>query len=406
MWSNLTSVGGVTDAVTLPEDGTVSLDVPEGINLSAYINGAKAPMHHLHVKAGDNICFKLDSHSGLPAAIDVEYNGTKSSLSIWPEERRISSLRILPGEQSFSEENIMTPAETVNLFAGMGNQNQTGGAMGAGLGAGILGGVLGGALLGNNGVLGGRNGEVASTNLNIENAVAASERLTNARFDAQGQRDIEASIERTAAALGVEIVKGQGEINTQNALNAAALGVQIAKTSGDTQTQIALQTAALGVQSEKTAAANALAVAMGLQTALQANAQHAFNASQQLAAVNYGVTSAIKADGDQTRALITTQYQDTLNRQLVTAQNEIIELRGDQRLERRTRETEVNVTQVVNQNQAQAQQQQQFQVTANLLQQLLTQGQIANATNQQLIIGNTGYASGGNQTANPVNVRA
>lgn len=120
----------------------------------------------------------------------------------------------------------------------------------------------------------------------------------------------------------------------------------------------------------------------------------------------YQVTSAVRDDGDKTRALITAQNEANLQRMLTVAENALLE----QRAVNRSREVEVNVTQSVNQNQnqlqTQAQQQQQFLITNNLLNQLLSQAQIAQATNQSLIIGNSGDVRGGPQTANPTNVRA
>jgi len=250
----------------------------------------------------------------------------------------------------------------------------TGAAIGGGLGAGLLGGVLGGALLGGNGLFGNR-GTADGVNMNSNERVASLERLVTARFDAESQREIQAAVERTAgatqlavgvgnAALGVEIAKGQGEANTQAALNAAALGVQVQKVGGDLATQVALNTAAVATAVERTGTASALAFK---DTALQ------------IAGAQYAVSQAIQVDGDKTRALIIANNDAALNRMLATAQNEIIELKGDRNSQRHSRETELTITQNVNQNQAQAQQQQQFQVLntiASGLQALINQNQI------------------------------
>lgn len=325
-----------------------------------------------------------------------------------------------------------------NFFANPGAG--TGAAIGGGLGAGVLGGLLGGMLLNNGGLVGNRgvvgDGVVTPTLLaaelnrvqdNQNASIAASERLTQTRFDAEAQREIQAAIERTAAAtqlanavqsaaLGVEMAKGQGDTNTQvalttgnlgtqNALNAAAIQTQAAKQAGDLSTQIALNTANVATAVERTGTASALAFK---DSALLAQANTTL-LSNQLAATQYTLATAVKSDGDLTRALIIAQNDATLNRLLVTAQNEIIELRGDREGNRRSRETEINVNQTVTQVQAQAQAQQQQQ------QQLLVLNNIANclaglqnavATNSNLIIGNTGAVATGAQTANPVNVRA
>lgn len=309
------------------------------------------------------------------------------------------------------------------LTSGLGGMTGTGaGAAGV---AGFGGALLGSVLTGNGGLFGNRDGGVTAANINTDNAIAASERLTNARFDALGQRDIEAAVERTAAAtqlavavgqaaLGVEIAKGQGEINTQvalttgnlgtqNALNAAALGVQVQKTSGDTQTQMATQTAALGVQAEKTAAANALAVAMGLQVAEQANAQHAFNASQQLAQTQYTLATAIKADGDLTRGLIIAQNDAELNRRLVIQANEITELRNEGRRNADSAETRIQISNVnmAVAAQAQSMQQQQQQAQFQINGQLLSAVQALVSQNQTIHQGivNLGTMTGNSQTA-------
>lgn len=335
--------------------------------------------------------------------------------------------------------------------------NPTGSSAAGAFGGGAVGAILGNAL-NNGGLFGNRNGVVpvdgvvtptmltAALNQvqdNTNAATAASERLNMARFDAESQREIQAAVERTAAAtqlavavgdsaLGVEIAKTTGdlgvlvskttgELNTQGALNAAALGVQIAKTTGDLNTFIATTTAALGVQSEKTAAANALAVAMGLKDALITNnagfsnaqltaMQNANIAASQLAQTKYDIVNAIKEDGNETRELIAANESAELNRRLVIAANEIIELRGDRNFDRRSRETEINVTQNVNQQQVQLQQQQQQQQQLTLLSQIahglgnLTQ--IAHATNNNIVAGNTGAVVTGPQTANPTNIRA
>lgn len=283
------------------------------------------------------------------------------------------------------------------------------------IGGGVLGGVLGSALLGNNGLLN-RNGNDNCGPVARTSDIAATERLLQGRFDAEAQRDIIKAVENTAAAtqlaqlaqanaLGVLSAKGFGEANTQialtagatqtqGALNAAAIQTQSAKQAGDLSTQIALNTAAVATAVERTGTANAIAFK---------------DAAIQTQASTSQVLQSINADGEKTRELITRNYQDTLNRQLSDANNIIAELRNEGHSRRIGRETEVNVTQTVNQNQAQLQAQQQQQQQAIINERLccaLAALQQATATNQQLIIGNTGAVLGGPQTANPTNVRA
>lgn len=98
----------------------------------------------------------------------------------------------------------------------------------------------------------------------------------------------------------------------------------------------------------------------------------------------------------KTRALIVSQYEATLNRQLSDANATVIELRSNERLNERARGIEINTTNNINQVQQQAQQQQQFQGLANLVANLANDLQYIRASNQAINIGGT-------QTATPVN---
>ena len=405
MWTLEDAVNNSTNKVTIPTDGIITISKPDSVRVNAYVNDAMDPTHQVAVKAGDTVYFKLTNYKRGETPIGFIYNDVNDVIMLpGKSDAQVSKLRASEGETT--KEYDMTPQDTINLFANP-NQGGTGGAMGAGLGAGLLGGVLGGALLNNNGggLLGGNNGGGAASTLVVENAIAASTALSNARFDAQAQAAINASVERTNAAtllaiatgnaaLGVEIAKGQGEVNTQNALNAAALGVQIQKTSGDVSTLIATQTAALGVQNEKTAAANALANAMGQRDIVGLIAAEAAQNARQISDLQYALSTQITADGNQTRSLITTNNDLELNRRLVTAQNEIIELRGDNRSAERSRGIEITTTNNINQMQQQQQQQQQYDRLSGYIASL---AQNIQATNQAINVGS------GTQTANPLN---
>lgn len=87
----------------------------------------------------------------------------------------------------------------------------------------------------------------------------------------------------------------------------------------------------------------------------------------------YAIATAIRDDGDRTRALLISQNETALNRQLAVAENALAE----QRSAFRSRDVEINVSQNVNQNQVQQQQQAQLQQLSNALAIL--------ATNQQHI---------------------
>ena len=402
MWTIEDTVQNTTNKVVVPQDGTITISKPDTARVNAYVNDAVDATQQVNVKAGDTVYFKLTNYKKSETPIGFEYGGNTTVIMLPGKEMPESMSKVIAVDseplaiisETTTEEDDMTPQDTINLFANP-NQAGTGGAMGAGLGAGLLGGVIGGALLNNNGgLLGGNNNGGAASTLVLENAIQAQAALTNARFDAQAQAAILAAVNSTAATLGVEIAKGQGEVNTQNALNAAALGVQIAKGQGETNTQVAMTTAALGVQSEKTAAANALAQAMAARDIVSLIAAEAAQNARQVSDLQYALSTQITADGNQTRSLITTNNDMELNRRLVVAQNEITELRGDNRLNERTRGIEITTTNNINQMQQQQQQQQQYDRLAGYIASL---SQNIQATNQAINVGS------GTQTANPLN---
>ena len=386
--SHSTKMGGVTEAITLPSDGIVSLSKPEGTEVYAYVNGSEVPTHHIHASAGDSIYFKVVGHTEIPASLEVQHNGETRLLAIQPWELDSSY------NQSYEMENEMTPAETINLFANPGMGNNSGGAMGAGLGAGVLGGVLGGALLGNNkgGLFGNNGGDpVIGPNLVTHDSLATqlgtvTETLNNTTI-LQTLGDIKASIPYNEAQVQLALSQTQASLTSQ--INQAYINTnsELGQISRDITN----------------AASNILAGQVSTREAVNAN-----GAANLTATLNskFELASTVRDDGDKTRALIESINSANLSRQLSVAESALLE----QRAIGRSRDVEVNVTQNVAQNQAQAQQQfqqqQQFLTTNNLLQAILSQAQIAQATNQSLVIGNTGYASAGAQTANPVNVRA
>jgi hypothetical protein len=123
--------------------------------------------------------------------------------------------------------------------------------------------------------------------------------------------------------------------------------------------------------------------------------------SQQLNQVNTNMLTgfnnterAIVADGTTTRALIVQQYEANLQRELATAQNEIIELRGDRRLQEASAGITLTNTNNINQMQQQTQQQQQYGQLANMIWGL---GQSIRSTNEAINVGS------GTLTANPSN---
>jgi hypothetical protein len=108
----------------------------------------------------------------------------------------------------------------------------------------------------------------------------------------------------------------------------------------------------------------------------------------------YELSKDISADGEKTRALITSQYELNLQRQLSDANAAIIELRSREFSGSAARGVEITTTNNINQMQQQQQQQAQYGQLANLIWSL---GQNIRSDNAAINVGS------GTQTANPSN---
>lgn len=246
---------------------------------------------------------------------------------------------------TFSED-VVSPG-----FGGMG--------MGFGGGGGLLGGLLIGALLGNNnGLFGNRN------NNNCDNCV------TNETINQQTLGDIKAAIPYNEAQVQLALAGVQSALSGQANTNTQFLS------QGQTSIQLAQQ-----------------AIQASLARDIAAVDTNVDRQSQ-------AIQTAIHNDGEATRALITSNRIADLEQQLTVAQLRESEQRSI------NREIVNTNTITIGMNQQQAQQQQQLQALQwqlNLLNGGV--GQIARATNSQVIVGSAG-ATGGNQAANPTNVSA
>jgi hypothetical protein len=293
-------------------------------------------------------------------------------------------------------------------LAGRGN-----GGWGAGGGGAAVGGVIGfvlGALLnsgGNGGIFGGGNRNDGTGNL-----VTTTE--LNTALNAQTANSNTNAILQQLAAIAVAIPENEGKVQLALAQSQIALSNQAAQG----QLQAANNTYLLTnnvADARHQINDNIHAIALNDANqfaAVNSNIANVNTIAQQLAAGlglqaannTSAILTAIRNDGDQTRALVTAFNDATLNRIITTQANEIIELRS----ERTVRGNGVEVSQVVNQvsaqNQAQAQAQAQFQLLSGISAQLAGIHQIANATNQNIIAGNTGAVTTAAQTASPTNV--
>jgi hypothetical protein len=252
---------------------------------------------------------------------------------------------------------IMTPGMIMGMGGGGG-----GDGLGFGSGGGLIGGLILGSLLrqgGNGGLFGGGNDGAAGAVLR-----APPEQATANMALMQSIGAVDKAVAVSTAAM--EASQANQTIGLNAGLNSIAQGLS------------------LRIDNVKDIAnANAVALMQG-QAAIQQNIMEN----------RYELSKDISSDGEKTRALITSQYEINLQRQLSDANAAIIELRGDNRLSERTRGIEVNTTTTVNQMQQQQQQQAQYGQLANLIWSL---GQNIQNGNAAINVGS------GTQTSTPTN---
>lgn len=219
--------------------------------------------------------------------------------------------------------------------------------------------------------------------------------------DGAGVVALQSSIDTNAILQGIGDIKAAVPL-AEAQVQLALAGAQADITSQSLQQTIALQNQGFTAQLDN----------------LQgfANTKDAVDSLSTQVAVGQGVTNTnierlgwslsreISTDGEKTRALIGSIDRDNLNRIITTQAAELAELRNEGNRDRDRLGIEISM--INNQNQNQMQFQQQAQVLGTLSHALLEVGQIARATNQNLIVGNTGATTTGAQTANPVNVKA
>lgn len=283
-----------------------------------------------------------------------------------------------------------------------------------GLGGGLVGGLLLGSLLrggnllnggyggyGMDGYRGNYNGGYCSPDGIVTPSLLASS-FGNATDTAmnttvlQTLGDIKASVPLAEGQVQLALAGAQADINANVNNSTQSINANIAT---------GLQTAIQGQAGINKNISEAIASSLASQGAIKetilttgaANLQATTQAKFELAQI-------VKDDGEKTRSLITANQIAELNRIAQERQDEIIELRNMQARERDRHGIEISM--VNNQNQNQLQLQAQAQVLGALSNRMFDIDQLARATNQQLIIGNTGVATGGPQTSNPTNVRA
>ena len=243
---------------------------------------------------------------------------------------------------------------------GMMMAGNGGDGLGFGSGGGLIGGLILGSLLrqGNGGLFGGNGGDGAA------GAVLRS------------------PPEQVAANMS--LMQSIGQVDKAVAVSTAAMEASQANQSIGLTNQFNSVAGSLATRVDSTKeAVNANSVALMQQlNTVNTNLLNGFNQTQ----------SFINNDGDKTRALITQQYEATLNRQLSDANAAIIALQNRAAIDSATNGINVTNTNNINQMQQQSQQQAQYGHLANLIYGL---GQ--NITNGAINVGS------GTLTANPTN---
>lgn len=375
MWDSLNKVGGVTNKVVVPSDGIITLKVPTGIDLAAYINDEESPPHHFHVNAGDSVYFMLKGAKKLPASVSIEYDGKPYTLEVM-------DVGIVKSDLTKGA-NMADMMDGVNLFTG--GSGGGAGTMGAGLGAGLLGGVLGGALLGNRrgGLLGGDDGYVGgagphhATTSDVQNTVNDAAIMTQLA-------DIKAAVPLAEGQVQLALAGAQmaltSTINdgTSSIIAANGSGVSTIMSNLNMQTQLNTK----GFSDAQLQLAN---TGFALMDATKQN--------------RFDITSAINNDGDKTRALIQSIDKSNDSRLITTLANEVSELRGDRRMDAARESITItnnnNATAIAQQQQAQQQAQQLLVLNAQL-QALVQQNQ---HIQQGVLNIGSGTVKGTNQTS-------
>jgi hypothetical protein len=252
---------------------------------------------------------------------------------------------------------IMTPG----MIMGMGGNGGGDGLFGGGGGGGLIGGLILGSLLrqgGRGGLFGNEDGGGA--------VVAGG--VTN-----QGLADM-------------SLMQAIGQVDKAVAVSTAAMEASQANQTIGLTNQFNSTTGSLAGRIE------------GVKDVVNSNAVVLM---QQLNAVNTQILTtandtqtAVYNDGDKTRALITSQYELNLQRQLSDANAAIIELRSREFSGSAARGVEVTTTNNINQMQQQQQQQAQYGQLANLIWSL---GQSIQNNNAAINVGS------GTQTSTPTN---
>jgi hypothetical protein len=301
-----------------------------------------------------------DTTTGVPistAAAEEAMEALKKQASFAEDYYRKLASQVKENLKDKDMAEVMTPG----MIMGMGGNGGGDGLFGGGGGGGLIGGLILGSLLrqgGRGGLFGGEDGGGAVLAGGVTNQGLADMSLMNAI----------------------------GQVDKAVAVSTAAMEASQANQTIGITNQFNSVTGSLANRIE------------GVKDSVNANAVVLM---QQLNAVNTQILTtandtqtAVYNDGDKTRALITSQYELNLQRQLADANAAIIELRGREHTGTIGRGVEVTTTNNINQMQQQQQQQAQYGQLANLIWSL---GQSIQNNNAAINVGS------GTQTSTPTN---
>jgi len=360
MWNIQDADNNITNTVIIPRAGMIAISSPPTARVSTYVNNSMVPTQEVAVNEGDAVFFRLTNYRPDETPITLNYEDSSSVIMLaGMKNKEDLAVTKMYSSAKWADKTNLKDNKMAEILQPSGMMMSGGdGGLGFGSGGGLIGGLILGSLL--------RNGQGG-----LFGGDAASAALRSPP-------------EQSTANM--QLMQSIGQVDKSVAVNAATFEASQATQSLGLTNQFNSVTSSLAARTDGVKdAVNANSVALMQQlNQLNTNMLQGFNSTER----------AITADGTTTRALIVSQYEQNLTRQLTDANAEIIELRGDRRLQEATRGVEVNTTNNINQMQQQTQQQQQYGQLANMIWGL---GQQIRSTNEAINVGS------GTLTANPAN---
>ena len=382
MWTLESPVSTLTNKVVTPTDGKIQVMSTGNTKVTAFINDEEVrPLSRLWARAGDSVHFEIKGDRSAATTVTIMYGEATSTIEVPARGPKMSNSDVYDAS-AINEETIMTPAESINLFANPQGGGM-GGALGGGLGAGLVGGLLG-TMLFRNGGLNGADGGAPATLQGVESVVNNSAIM-------QSLGDIKASIPLAEGQIQLALAGAQMDINNRTTAGTGSVIGAISSFESNIMANLNMQTQ----MNQKGFSDNAATTVAAAQTNLIATKDAATQALQS----SWLLNQAIVADGDRTRALIQSIDKTNDSRALVVLANEVTELRHEGRLAAATGNITISNTNTANavaqQQQAQQQQQQLAVLGANIAA-LYSQNQ---HIQQGVLNIGSGTVSGNSQTA-------